>query len=211
MCVIFSFSSVRWCFENQSTYACSSQRSIKRKRFDDEIVQYSIGAQSTQLARIRSRRQSILLTQLKEPEGGATPVPVKPESLPVSAIPSKTLVNTNCEPKTTEAAKSIESLNQHTAPLPSSPVTTVPANNITTATTATAANTVATAVTAIVSATSTVTSTQQTISNISRPVLSPTLSNSTPMIPQVPSIQPSTIVPAAASSPAPRKYKQNFQ
>lgn len=40
--------------------SCSSSRSIKRKRFDDEIVQYSIGIQSGQVNRIgRSRRQSI--------------------------------------------------------------------------------------------------------------------------------------------------------
>lgn len=39
---------------------CSSSRSIKRKRFDDEIVQYSIGIQSGQVNRIgRFRRQSV--------------------------------------------------------------------------------------------------------------------------------------------------------
>lgn len=194
-------------------YLCSSQRSIKRKRFDDEIVQYS---QSPQLARIRSRRQSLVLTQPKE--GGTTPVSETPETLPASVIPSQTLVNTNCEPKIVDSVKSVESLNQNIVPLPTSPITTVTANSIATVTApppttaavavATATVVAATAIVATTSTTSTLTSIQQTISNISTPVLSPT-SNSTAMIPQVPSIQPSTIVPAAVASPAPRKYHAN--
>lgn len=200
-------------------YLCSSQRSIKRKRFDDEIVQYSIGAQSSQLARIRSRRQSLVIIPPKE----ACTESNTPEPVPASAIPSQPVVNVNCDQIAAESVKSLitEPLIQHIVSIPStSSIPTVTANNITTAITTTAA---APAVAAIASTsatvavataptltTSTVSSTQQqTISNISTPVLSPT-PNATPMIPQTPSIQPPAIVPATVGSPVPRKYHKSY-
>lgn len=199
----------------------SSQRSIKRKRFDDEIVQYSIGAQSAQLARIRSRRQS--QASSNPPQTSATsPASKTPEPITsttatstAAAATSQTgIVNTNSEPKISESVKSTESLNQHIVSLPSSPIPIKTASNATTTVSNAVNDEIAAAVSAttvsIAATTTAVTSIQQAIPNISTPVRSPT-SNTTPMIPQTPSIQPSTTVPAAVGSPAPRKlyYKQS--
>lgn len=57
----------------------SSSRSIKRKRFDDEIVQYSLGMQPGQLNRVgRARRQSQTFAAASPSTANATPTVTSP-------------------------------------------------------------------------------------------------------------------------------------
>lgn len=64
---------------------CSSSRSIKRKRFDDEIVQYSIGIQSGQVNRIgRFRRQSVASVNTSTASTASTPA--SPQVLQTSEV-----------------------------------------------------------------------------------------------------------------------------
>lgn len=61
----------------------SSSRSIKRKRFDDEIVQYSVGIQSGQVNRIgRFRRQSVASVNI--PTASTASTPASPQVLKTS-------------------------------------------------------------------------------------------------------------------------------
>lgn len=56
----YSYRNCLWVWCLSSTFSCcSSSRSIKRKRFDDEIVEYSLGIPPTQINRVgRSRTAS---------------------------------------------------------------------------------------------------------------------------------------------------------
>lgn len=68
----------------------SSNRSIKRKRFDDEIVEYSVGQQT----RIRTQSQSFSgsFFDLQSPSEPQTPISAPPVLLPVQPIPSPIVV-----------------------------------------------------------------------------------------------------------------------
>lgn len=95
----------------------SSQRSIKRKRFDDEIIQYSVGVPSAQVNRIRSRRQSqasanspntsIAVTTTVTPPALSTPEPFPA----VTTTPPQ--ITSISEPPVHEPAKASELLLQN--------------------------------------------------------------------------------------------------
>ncbi|XP_031618464.1 microspherule protein 1 [Contarinia nasturtii] len=186
----------------------SSSRSIKRKRFDDEIVQYSIGVPSTQINRIgRSRRQSTASAA---------------NTLSTSTVPS-TISSPQAHKISNETAVTVATIPQTTT------ITVPPVTTTTTATTAAAVSSAS-----IIAATSPTTTTttpsaepplirepiksesvqqnntspiQQQVNICTTPVPLTTV-NST-MIPQTPSIQ-TTIqtVPSAVSSPAPLPEKR---
>ena len=72
-------------------FVFSSNRSIKRKRFDDEIVEYSV----TQQTRVRTQSQSFPggVFDLPSPLEQPTPISAPPILVPVQQIPSPTLVH----------------------------------------------------------------------------------------------------------------------
>ncbi|XP_055321902.1 microspherule protein 1 isoform X2 [Sitodiplosis mosellana] len=173
----------------------SSQRSIKRKRFDDEIVQYSIGVPSAQVNRIgRSRRQSV----------------ASAANTSTTSTPPSTTTTTTSSP---QALKTPEPV---TPVVPTTPQTTTTIATVITATTTTpppAASVAAVTITTVSAEPpicepvknepvlqNNVSLTQQAIVN-NTPVTPPAV-NSTPMIPQTPSIQPTTPAPVAVASPA---------
>lgn len=86
-------------------YFCSSQRSIKRKRFDDEIVTYSLGIQPGQVNRVgRARRQSQTFV-VGSPSSVSTTTAVNTPSQVVSgSVPIETVV----APSTPQLTSAIE-------------------------------------------------------------------------------------------------------
>lgn len=105
----------------------SSQRSIKRKRFDDEIIQYSVGVPSAQVNRIRSRRQSQAATNPPTTNTVATTIVTPPALSTPEPLPAVTTTSPQitpiAEPPVHEPAKTSELLLQNNVS-PSHQVTT---------------------------------------------------------------------------------------
>lgn len=84
---------------------CSSQRSIKRKRFDDEIVTYSLGLQPGQVNRVgRARRQSQTFV-VASPSHVSTTIAV---NTPPQLVSASVFTETVVAPSTPQLTSAIE-------------------------------------------------------------------------------------------------------